>query len=786
MKFQKPEEVLRVIRAGQDVETVRSANRTKVLDAANFKPPFSAADVEKLQIKTNVNFGELAVTLSHARGQLLSAFLSNRQFFTVKIPLAPSEYRSDWEAKITEEINRPLRDSPEYFELHRNRWNSVVLHGVGPMTWRHSEKWLPQFVALDDLRIPTDTTLDFKNLPWYAHRIPYTVLELVGEVFNEKKNNHWDKKAVTEILKNYKDIEVTDPQNSYTWDQPEKMADLVKQSGGLYGSDAVPTIPLFHFYFQDEDEDGELKWYMRVVADSTAVKGSNGTSDEFLWQSKKPIADSWRHLLHCQFGDLSADTPYKFHAVRGLGFALLEPSFFSNLLRCRYLDAANDTLNMWIRVLDSAEKARSSVQDFGNNKVISKSVEIVKAADRHQPNQQLVESCIAQMKQLQQEASTSYTQQTDTGTNKEQTAFETRVKLEQVNAMMSGILLVAFTYEKYADIEICRRFCIPDSTDKDVRTFRKKMLRAGIPKAFLDIDLWEVEPVTPLGQGNPTMALSIAQDLYAIKGDLPPEAQNKVLHDYVLTITKDPARANDLVPLKQRDPSDAAQSAADRFGSLMQGVQLPLRNKNLIDQIDIMLQLLDQKVQHIEQRDNAATVDEAVGLGAVLDYINQAIQKLSQDPQQKARVKNYSDAFGKIMNRIKGVAQRGQEAAKAKAQKEADGENQAELAMMQAKIQADAVAAQQKLQQQQLKDAQAMTQKQIAFESEEQRKNELLRAEMDRMNREALADIKRKNVALQAEVEADRAKTAADIENSRKIATAKAKEPKPKPAGADK
>ena len=768
MKFETAQDVLKCIRAGDNAEFIRSNNRVKVTNAANFMPPLDDDTAEKLQIKTNVNWGELAVTLSHARMQLLSAFLGNQFFLTVKIPLAPSEYQAEWEAKITTEINKAMRNNPAYFELHRNRWNSVVLHGIGPMTWRHSDKWLPRFVALDDLRIPTDTTLDFTNLTWYAQRISYTPIELVEEVWNKKKNNHWDKKAVAEILENYKELSVTDAQNNWTWSNyPEKMADLIKQNGGFYGSDAVPTIPLYHFYYQEEDKNGDVKWYMKVVPDTGAVKGGYA-GDEFLWESDDPIADDWRHLIHCQFGDLSADTPYKFHSVRGLGFALLEPTFFSNLLRCRLLDHINDNLNVWFQSDDPANKARPAMQQFGNNCMLVKGLRVVPAQERHQADAPLLEFGLAQMKQLQGEASTSYTQQTDTGTSKEQTAFETRVKLEQVNAMMGGILLVAFTYEAYAYKEICRRFCIPDSTDEDVKRFQKRMARAGIPKDFLDVEMWDVEPVTPLGQGNPTLALATAQQLMAIKDQLSPEAQQQVLHDYILVTTKSPSKAAQLAPLDKKDPSDATQLAADRFGALMQGVPLPLRNKNLIDQIDILLPLLAGKVTQFTQRNNMADQDEGIGLVNTSTYIGQAIAQLGQDPQQKARVKQYTDGIGKLNNEIKGLIQRGQQAAEAQAKQQADAAGAAEMAQAQAKIQSQAALTQAKIDQGHVKAAQQATHKQLAFEQDQQRQDAKTKAEIDRQATKTLAETQNAHVA-----------TIADVQN-KKIAA----ENKPEPANA--
>lgn len=308
------------------------------------------------------------------------------------------------------------------------------------------------------------------------------------------------------------------------------------------------------------------------------------------------------------------------------------------------------------------------------------------------------------------------------------------------------------------------------------------MKAAGIHPDFLDVDLWDVEPVTPLGQGNPTLALATAQQLMSIRDQLSPEAQQQVLHDFILIVTKSPSKAAQLAPLEKKEPSDATQEAADRFGALMQGVPLPLRNKHLIDQIEVLMPLLAGKVTLITQRDNMATAEEGQGLANVVTYIEQAIQQLSQDQQQKARVKQYTDSMGRLTNEIKGLIQRGAEKREADAKTAEEAAQQAELQMMQAELESKMAADQQKLQMAQMSGAQAMTQKQITAEADERRKAEAARAEIDRKNEAALAEIERKNAELSADIARDNAKTAADIENSRKLATAKAKEPKPEPA----
>lgn len=754
MNFSSAQKVLQTITAGDEVEFVRGSNRTKVLEAANCVPPLDEQTAEELGIKINVNWGELMVLLSHARSQLLSAFLSNQYFFTVKLPLAPKEHQSEWESFITQEVNRPLRESLQFFELHRSKWSSVVCHGVGPMVWKRDDHWLPQFKAMSDVRIPTDTTLDFYNLPWYATRELYTPINLIDEVFNNRSNNHWDKKAIAKLLKTYKELNVTDAQNNYDWEtSPEKLVELMKQNGGFYGSDAVPTINLWHFYFEDTDDDGKKGWYLRVVPETGVTKTSN---EDFLWQSETPVAANWKELIHCQYGDLSTDAPFKYHAVRGLGYALLEPTFYTNLTRCRLLQHTHDNFNIWLRTSDPADKARAAIQEFGNLGMLRTGITVVPQTERHQIDANLVEMAMAQLKQLQGEASSAYTQQTDTGTKKEQTAFETRVKTEQVNAMMSGILMVAFKYESFAYREICRRFCLSQSTDPDIMKFRNRCLATGIPKDWLNVDHWEIEPVTPLGMGNPTIAQAAQQQLMQLRGMLNPQAQNEVLHEAILTITKDARKAARWAPLDAKPTqSDAKREAIGFFGTLMTGVPFPVSESNLIDQIDALLPLLAGKITMITKRDNMATVDEGVGLQNTAGYVEKAVQQLSQDEQAKDKVKQYGDALGKLNNEIKALIQRG---AQARQKQNGNGAG----AELNGKLQAEQITAKARARASDVSTAQKLHHRDMEFRQKQQLENKAAAEEQRRKNAEAFSEITRKGAKTVAEVHHNRLRSLDD------------------------
>ena len=670
MNFSTVERVLATVRAGDPVERVRQENRLKVTNTANCKPPLDPELAKKLSIKINVQFGGLLLLLSHARRQYLTAFLSNQNFFKVQMPWAPKETRSEWEAFVTDEINRPMRNSLKYFEHHRSRWSSVVTHGVAPMIWYGQDGWCPDFKAMSDLRIATDTTLDFENLGWFGVREIYTPFGLIEEVFNEKPNNRWDKKAVAKILRNYKEINYVEASQNYDWDNsPEKLAELVKQDGGYYSGDAMPGIPLWHFYFKDEGG-----WFLSVVPENGTVR-STGTPDQFLWQSDTPIAVRRDQIMQCQFGDLTTDAPFKYHSVRSLGYILLEPEYWDNLTKCRLLQHIHDNFNIWLRTTDPVDKARAQIQEFSNLGVLRTGVQIVPQAERHQIEADLVEMGLGITTQMKQEASSSYTQQVDTGTKKEQTAFETSVKMQQVNAMLGGLLLTAGKYSKFEYKEEARRFCRFKSEDNDIKTFQKRCKDFGIPRRFLNVDLWEVEPIMPIGAGNPTIAQAAVQQLMQNRMAYEPSAQQEILHEFTQVVTGDSRKAAEWAPTGQtKDVTGGEQYAQGIFGTLMNGVPVKAPEKiSPVEQLDALIPMFGSKIALIERRNNMATPDEIVGLQEVNAYVTGLVQRLAQDKEQQQRVKQYMDAIGQLMNQVKGLAQRGQEAAQKAQQDNGNG-----------------------------------------------------------------------------------------------------------------
>ena len=675
-------------------------------------PPLDESTAARIGAKINVNCMNFALYLAHATRQYLINFLSNQYFFKITLPLAPSESQSEWGAFITEQLNRPLRKSQEYFQLHCDKWGAVVAHGLGPITWRDSDRWLPEFVAIEDLRVATDTKCDFRNLEWYGERKVWTPGELLEEAFGP--DSKWEKKEVMRILRAKKNVNWDFPPNSYDYEsQPEKFYELAKQDGAWYAGDAMPAIPLWHFTFKDETDPDNAGWFRLIVP----AEGATGVSDtKFLWRSERPVARHWNNLLHVQYGDLNIKRPALYKSVRSLGFELMEPCYWENITLSRALQHVHDNFNVWFRSTDPADKARGQVQEFAFASVIKPGLSVVPDSERHQIDNSLLESLLGQLTQKMQQAASTYTQQIDTGTKKEQTAFETSVKLQQVNAMLGGLMLKAFKQEQAVGEEICRRFCISNSSDLDVQLFQKRCKRAGIPRRFLNVEQWDIEPVTQLGMGNPMIAQATATQLVDKIGMFEPEAQQEIKHDFVVAVTGDSRRAARWVKLGVGNQINNAQRDAQAmFGTLMQGVPVPPREGlSPIDQIEAILPLLAGKIHLIEQRDNMATPSEVQGLQAVFNYLNMLVQQLGQDPSQKERVAKYGNDLKELSNLAKGLAQRG---AEARAKRNGNGDPAA-----MAKVQAAAAMNAVKLRSKQASDSQKLRHKEMSFRQQQQHK----------------------------------------------------------------
>lgn len=783
MNFSTPNKVNAVIDQSEEVDRLRGLNRIKVNELFDGFPPMAKEAAQKINLRVNVNWMEGKVIEQQACRQYYTAFTRQNNYFKVFLPSAPLEKRADWELQLTRFINEPMKRSRKYFELIRAKFASVVRHGVGPQIWYNREDWLPDFVAIEDLRLPTDTETSMDNTMWFAVRQRYTPGELAIKAFGRNADPGWKKDIISKILKKYENI--NSEQLPYDWyTSPEKMLDLYKQDLGYYMSDAVPSMPVWQFYYLDNATDPKNAcWKSKVVPADYGIHGVERNT--FLYESEEDFGSELAEILHIQFGDLSGKPPFMYHAVRSLGLLLMEPCFWMNLTRCRLVQHVWENFNMLLRGGDPADRARSQKVELFDRGWVPNDVQIVPKDQRHQVDTELVNFVMTQMKQLMGEASAAYTQDVDQGTRKERTAFEVMTLMQSVNQMLSGLLNTAFQYEAFAYREIGRRFCIKDSKNKDVQKFWMKCKRAGIPQQYLNVGLWDIQPDVPLGSGNQTIELAQAKQLMESRTAYSGEAQNKILHLFTAAITNNADTAQDLVPLEEgQNVNDSQRDSEFAFGTLMQGV--PVRMKqglNPIDQANTLLGLMAGVVSRIEKTGGTSTMQEVSGLNSVGTYIGQLIQQLSQDPAQKPLVKQLGEMLGELMNQVKAFQQRLQQEMASK-QKENISINYKD-APQDIQRQMEAAAGFQPSQmatdpneQKEMKAAHGMKLKQDQAQQKMQLAEQAHQAEQQRENAAAQSDLQRTAITTAAQLDMQKQKTDASIEAQKKAAGSKPKAPK--------
>lgn len=746
MNFSDASKVQSVLQSCEDVERIRGLNRAKILALANGNPPLDESSAAKMGLRVNFNDGSMAVHAQQGRRQYGNAFMSRGKYFKVRLPDAPEEHRVDWETEITNGINRPMKRSRPYFDLMRSQFASLLLHGMAPKVWHDSDCWLPKYIALCDFTVPTNTECSLEDLPWFSVREGYSEGKLAKKAFGPHADKGWNKPAVQKILAAlHGQVNTTQPNE---WmNAPEKMVSLMKQDGGWYSSDATPKIWLRHFYFYDDTDPMDCKWKLRVVVDQTNSSGFSSTTSEFLFDDgDTAVAADLSEILHCQFGDLNNDAPFKVYEVRSLGFLLMEACYWDNIITCRMVQHLMDNMNTWLRIENPTGEGRAQIAALMNKGILPPGVTVVPQTERHQVNGDLVDRVQGRMKTIKDEASVSYTQDMQGRQSPDETATAVMARVTAVNAMMSGLLMTAFNYEEFADREICRRFCKQGTTDKDCRKFQEQMRLRGIPKEWLDVERWEVEREIPIGAGNPTMEMVQANQLMQNRGAFSPQAQQEILHEYTVATTGNPRTAEAWAPVgKAPKTTSAVEFAQNAFAILMQGVPIQGRDElNAAEQANTLIGMLAGKVSSIEQTTNVTTPDQFAGLQTVSQFIAALIQRMSTDPQLIQLSKQFADKLGQLTNIIKGFGQRMNEAAQQHGQNgngEAAAKAQAMMFTAQTKAQIDEQKAAHKLEMDKVKNAQKVHHNEADFVLKQQRENDAAVAETERQKLRVASEI---------------------------------------------
>lgn len=714
----------------------RAENRVILNDTYNGQPPFDPTTAEENNIEVNRNFLEGTGNLTDARTQWNANFLKPGDVFTVRLDSGPAHQRGEWGTIITKNINRELRQSLSFINQARETGAGVLLHGIGPSNWFDRRSPVPKVIPISSLMIPSETDIDFSNLEYFAIFREMTPAELWSKTHGPKVDPGWNMDLVKGELK-FVGEQVQKQVNATSFQyMPERIAEIIKQDIGFWGSDAVPTIDYWDFYYRATDKGC---WYRKIFLDwssSGREVDNNGKSkpespnkSQWLYDcGKRKYADSWQEILHCNFGDCSCVAPFKYHSVRSLGWMIWGIVDIQNQLQCKITEQAFSDLMWFFRVASLNDFNRLKKANFLQMGVIPQGIDWVKSNERFAPNPIFIQMVMDRGRDLMSQHSSSYTRNAERADAKEKTATQVMAEVNSINTMRSGVMGMAYTYENFKYREMCRRFSIPNNPDAMVKKFRKACLSEGVPAEYLNSERWDIEAERAMGSGNKTVQMAIVQYLNSIRQNLGPEAQRKVDHIGIQIMTEDVAVAEDLAPIKGQPPiSRSAHDAELATERLMRGLPFtPTPQMVYEDYVGTWLRDMGLIVKGIQAAGQVGTQEQLIGLQNMATHIGTFLQIMAEDEAAGPKVRQYSDLLGQLMNVIKGFAQRLAE--KTKAGNGNGGPDQETQAKLQGKILLDQVNAKAKEE----KSVQSQAQKQAGWELAEQRKDRELDAKIRR------------------------------------------------------
>lgn len=760
-----PKKVIELTEEMQRAENLRAQDRSLIDALANGRRPYTLEEAEKYQIHVNVNWLEMTNDIMDAITQVNNALIFKGRFFNARCTKGPIEKRDEWGMTFTTEIHKCLkngRKGKRHMHVLKSRNACVVLHGKGVLMWMKGFEWLPRFIPLEDLLIPTDTYCDFSNLNFFAVNLYYTVGEFMDLTHGERVDKGWNIKAVNKILDDLVKPTPTESGELFTMvEQPEKRIEQLKQNRALYDADTTKTVKL-RMVFYLNPENG--KWHRVAVLRLPTAHVPD--SNEWIYDGREtPFADHLDEFLHVLYGDNNMVPPLKYHSVRGLGMMLYGPAECNNRLRCEFIQHTLFNLKTLFQIENPIDQDRPKVMDLSQYSVLEKGWRAIPANERHQIDPRLVEFAMSQMRQIMSENAANYVQDIDRGGTKQPlTAAETLARVQGVNVKVSGMLASMYEQEKYYFEEIVRRFLNPKSGDSDVKDFQKRLQAHGIPRQYLVPDAWEVEPERVLGGGDQFLATQEANALLTQSARFDPSGQRIILRNWTSTMTRNPGLAELLVPDKPRGASEGVLAAEDVFGTLMQGIPASIREGiERSDYVEALLGMLKKKIQDVEQTESVPPFETILGMQTVLQHVKKNLQILAQDRSQLQLVKELGDLLAQMERVVTMFAERFAEQMQSQQpDPETDAKVQGMILQAQTKAQIAAQNAAQRLQQ-----------KQAQFELQMQQAIQKHQVEMQRLIAESNIDIATETARARQGIQLDKEKGDAQIEMVKKQAKAR-------------
>lgn len=775
-------------------------NRSKINRLFNGDAPWTEAERRANRLNTNFNWLEGTRIAANARSQMYNAFFSPGDFFDIKLDAysgIPTHKRDGWSRCMTNYINRELRRDKRFRSSLEQAHAQVVLHGPGPSLWRNPTSPTPDTLGVDDILVPAGTLADMSNLDCLSIYREWTWSQLYDLTHGSQVDKGWNTPYIDSILASLYKQPLQPPYQGNRWLFPEKIAADAKENASLYAASALGKVLAWEFYYRDE-ENGH--WNRRIILDYDNIQPEGLKADlqrakpEFLY-SKDDYAEDWSSILHWFMGNCSNVAPFRYYSIRSIGYLLYGVCLTQNTVRCRMTDHILQSLLTWFRNVSEDDRERLEDIQLHHLGIFPDGLSMVTAQERYTADWNLIGMGLQQNRQLMAESATSFLPDIAVeGDKPAMTATESLIRNNASVTLTSAVLNQLYNQSEPFYREICRRFALGRDSDPMTKRILAQMKEDNIPREVLTKHLAnaEITPNRMMGGGNKAVELTTARALFEARGAFGPQADGPIKRKYALALTNDPQFVRELVPEVQQISSSAVL-AQFAFGSLMEGVPVVQRGGlNEVDYIDTLIQMMAAAMKPLEALQEqptalAVNAERIAGLVNVGAHIEQHIQALAADEQERETVRNFQNDVNGLMQQLKAYAERVTEMEQAQAHGNGasaiEAETHAKLAAMQtlaeAKAQIATLQAQLKAQHKDAAFIQEQERKDAATTQELRRKEVLTHAEVAASHDRAAADVAATDLRTRADLilasrQADHDRTQASADASQDRAHAEA------------
>lgn len=648
-----------------DSDRVASRNRARVQSMIDGGPPKNQNIIlENAGVDTNINWGDGEKILHEECAPYFDMIFSNEVFGTcpMKLDYMEQSVREDHEAMVAEEITSLLRNWDQFAPLKMASIMECKTHGLSFDYHEDNDCWPWNTAGMEYFKLPRPSKIGAENLPYCAVRVEIDPNVLYSKIKDPDiaKAAGWNVEEVKSTIMRAAPVTGQNTDWEY-WERYWKDNDYMM----AYEKRVCPCI-----YFFSKELDGTVSQYL-LNEDSWAVDEVN--TGGFLYK-KLGRFDRMGSFVHIYMDNVGTNKHY--HSIRGWAHRIYSRVQELNRKTNSFSDLVDFQCTPMFQPMADVDIDEEATSQAGGYLVLNPSW---KMPERQIPNysQSLIPAISMFTDMLRSSTSRVSSKNKYLNPDGKMPEHMFEAQLEESRQLSDSALELYLSSWRGHWKEIVRRICRKGYLPKEpggieVAELKKRLYERGIKdpeKALSAVDWRRCEVERGLGAGSAAARIIILDRIEPEVARMDPIAQETFLRMKVMAIGG-VQLANKLTPNKggNRLPIDA--SIADiQNNEIVQGQQVPVREgQNHIVISAVRLQKLQELNQMVAQGGNAALMQLAFPMHALLEDLYKHLEMSNQDDPQVKQMTQMAQQFNEIAtNGIKEA-----QAAQERAQKEAE------------------------------------------------------------------------------------------------------------------